>query len=235
LLNFVAWIAQICYTLWHMVELPPELAPDSRIVSSMIQALDHAYRAVAASHDEEIGCDNYTYGTGVWRSGRHYLRIAFESDSEVEPVAKGNAFVLKTPVGNLFSYRDRSTNRVDEKHPFSGASQVKDLIVLNNQLCLGFIEPVDAKDADGIWNFVVLHRGNHIEGLTEVYIGLPYFRSKIKTTAWAFIERVFQNTSGVLPDVLHEMPDVTPFSSREVPEIYLEERAYLIASDGTRL
>ncbi len=206
-----------------MDALPPELRADGDIARAIIRDLERAYTATAANHDPEIGNDGYTFGTGVWRSSWFFLAKSFDAVSDASPMRPGNAFYIRFPFCNLYFYRDRTRGAVDVNHPFSGPSRVKDSIALNNQVYFGFVDPSGLADENGLPNLVVLHRGNPVEGLSEAYIGLPLTRGELADSPWVFIERIHARSVPTVRGESVEADDVEPFSSREVPEIDLQE------------
>lgn len=212
-----------------MNELPRELLAGSAIATAIVSALEGAYTAAAANHDVEIGCDGYTFGVQAWRSSWFFLGRAFDgrafADVEgADPMRLGNAFFVRLPFANLFFYRDRTRSVIDVHHRFCGPSRVKDSIALNNQIYFGFVEPTKPTESNGLPNLVVLHRGSPFQGLTEVYIGLPFTRDELADTAWVFVEKIYGKTTGHPPRLPVEYGDeVEPFSRRDVPMVYLEE------------
>jgi hypothetical protein len=210
-------------------ELPRELVVGSAIARAIVAALEGAYTAAAANHDVEIGCDGYTFGVQAWRSswfflGRAFDGRAFNDIDDADPMRLGNAFFVRLPFANLFFYRDRSRSVIDVHHRFRGPSRVKDSIALNNQIYFGFVQPAKVTDESGLPNLVVLHRGNPFEGLTEVYIGLPFTRDELADTAWVFVEKIYEKTAAYPPRLPVAYGDeAEPFSRRDVAQVYLEE------------
>jgi len=203
--------------------LPSQLRADGEIARAIIRDLDRAYTATAANHDPEIGNDGYTFGTGVWRSSWFFLAKTFDAVSDASPVRPGNAFYIRFPFCNLYFYRDRTRGVVNASHPFSGPSRVKDSIALNNQVYFGFVDPSGITDENGLPNLVVLHRGNPTEALSEAYIGLPLTRDELADSPWVFIERIYAKGAPPIQDESTHADNVEPFSSRDVPEVDLQE------------
>lgn len=206
-----------------MDALPYQLRADGEIARAIIRDLDRAYTATAANHDPEIGNDGYTFGTGVWRSSWFFLAKTFDAVSDASTMRPGNAFYIRFPFCNLYFYRDRTRGAVNTSHPFSGPSQVKDSIALNNQVYFGFVDPSGITDENGLPNLVVLHRGNPTEALSEAYIGLPLTRDELADSPWVFIEKIYAKAPSPIQDESAHADDVEPFSSRDVPEVDLQE------------
>jgi hypothetical protein len=192
-------------------QLPQELAPGSERLERIVHALNRAYFAWCASHDPEIGCDGYTFGTGIWRSSWFFLEQEFP-DLARRP---GNAFYLQFPEFNLYVYRDRIRGT---SHRFIGDSGVqRSLIDINAQVCFDFALP---KSSTARVNLVALHSGVDPAGLTELCIGLPVSHED-PDTAWQFIETVYTyrpEASGAEGG----LPDVEPFDAREIPDINVQ-------------
>lgn len=206
-----------------MDRLPAEIAPGSERLGRIIQALERAYLAWCRSYDPEIGCDGYTFGTGIWRSSWFYLEQEFP-DFARRP---GNAFFLEFPEFNLYVYRDRIKGT---SHRFIGTSAVqRSLVDINAQVCFDFALP---RSSSARANLVALHSGIDPAGLTELSIGLPVSHDD-PDTAWQFIETVYtyQRESTHLEGGLSH---VEPFDSREVPDIQVQLERDCDISTGDR-
>jgi hypothetical protein len=176
-------------------------------VDRIIKAVNRAYFAWCASHDREIGCDGYTFGTGIWRSSWFFLEQEFP-DFARRP---GNAFYLEFPEFNLYVYRDRVKGT---SHRFIGGSGVqRALIDINAQVCFDFA----LSNSGGRANLVALHSGLDPLGLTEMCIGLPVSHED-PDTAWQFIDTVYSFRPGA-PLQDGGLHDVEPFDARETPDV----------------
>ncbi len=190
-----------------MDQLPPEFAPGGRYHRRLLRVLDRAYTAHGANHDAEIGCDGYTFGTGVWRGAWFFAGREFEGIRGADPLHPGNAFFIRftSPDCRLFLYRDRGKGDIDKRYPFSGASGVKDRIAENNfayQATFSFMADVLQKqrtlvssgDRGSIPDLVLLHRGSPAEGLTRAAIGLPLSRGEADS-AWILTQPSIKKAS----------------------------------------
>ncbi len=196
-----------------MDSLPAELAPSSERLERIIKALKRAYFAWCANHDPEIGCDGYTFGTGIWRSSWFFLEQAFPENTR----RPGNAFYLEFPEFNLYVYRDRVKGT---SHRFIGGSGVqRSLIDINAQVCFDFA--LSASDA-GRANLVALHSGLDPTGLTELCIGLPISHED-PDTAWQFIDTVYSHRPDE-PQPESGLHDVEPFDRLETPDVDVERK-----------
>lgn len=196
-----------------MDSLPAELAPGSDRLERLVKALQRAYFAWCANHDPEIGCDGYTFGTGIWRSSWFFLEQAFP-DFARRP---GNAFYLEFPEFNLYVYRDRVKGTSPR---FLGDSGVqRTLIDINAQICFDFAR---SADRGGTANLVALHSGLDPVGLNEVCVGLPVSHED-PDTAWQFIETVYlYRPDGPPPQ--GGLYDVEPFDTRDTPDVDVERK-----------
>jgi hypothetical protein len=221
-----------------MDRLPPDFAPSGRYHRRLLRVLDRAYTAHGANHDSEIGCDGYTFGTGVWRGAWFFAGKEFEGIRGADPLHPGNAFFIRftSPDCRLFLYRDRGKGDIDKRYPFSGASGVKDRIAENNiayQATFSFMADVLEKqrrlvssgDRGSIPDLVLLHRGTPAEGLTRAAIGLPLSRGEADS-AWIFNTTIYQKSvsprgGGIAAAEDGESragSDVPPFDQRDVAE-----------------
>ena len=207
-----------------MDRLPPELAPGSDRMERIIKAIKRAYLAWCANHDPEIGCDGYTFGTGIWRSSWFFL------DQEFPDFARrpGNAFYLEFPEFNLYVYRDRVKGT---SHRFIGGSGVqRALIDINAQVCFDFAL---SANTGGRANLVALHSGLDPIGLTEMCVGLPVSHED-PNTAWQFIDTLYSYRPEV-PQTDRGLHDIERFDARETPDVDVQvERKDRTADEDLR-
>jgi hypothetical protein len=197
-----------------MQELPEDLRPGTPLVQKILGPLERAYLAQFASHDPLIGCDEYTLGTGIWRSSWYFLDEEFPGLSR----RPKNTFFLEFADYNLYFYRDRLRGTMHRMMGQSGVQRA--MLDVNSQICFDFVGDTPH---NGKPNLVVLHTGVYPFGLTDVCIGLPV-NHEDEDSAWLFMEHVHTKTPPENRSTAGDKVGHQRFSDIEAPDIDLEPR-----------
>jgi hypothetical protein len=193
----------------------------------VIRAYEEAYESSQASMSPEEGDDGFVFGVMVWR--RAVARLGYYADQYgIHFTRRNNHIELRLANGTLRPYPG-GRNPIDEtaKLPFRADSQAKADLVTENTEQLTLFEGFPRV------RLVLLHVGDAIHGLRELWIGAPYYDENEELIGWESPEQIYSSVDPIFQDVLDEEPQrkFPPFNQRPLPDVDMGPRQAIDEED----
>ncbi len=170
------------------IAFPPEFTPSLR--DRLLVAIRLAYGASRAHHDPSVGHDSQTFGTLVYKSAWHFLRLVLIEEPGVETVFMDGALQVRLGPYVIQCYKLGHTARENVWRSFPGNEDAAGILSEANarQLALPTTPPIYPS------NYVLGHFGNPVDGMAKAYLCVPFRASSGQITQWIACDRLDATT-----------------------------------------